>query len=122
MPRVKPAWSSKNGEPTQLRQPAEQRFQGKADHRQSRVEDGQRRQAVRIHGADGSRRWCRSRRFWLWQGARSAAGHLQGDGPGARSEERRVGKECVSTSRSRWSPYPKKKNDHYKSKCREKKT
>src|SRR3546814_16987248 len=30
----------------------------------------------------------------------------------ARSEERRVGKECVSTCRSRWSPYPsKKKND-----------
>src|SRR3546814_16399376 len=27
----------------------------------------------------------------------------------ARSEERRVGKECVSTCRSRWSPYPKKK-------------
>src|SRR3546814_12875588 len=26
------------------------------------------------------------------------------DGP--RSEERRVGKECVSTCRSRWSPYP----------------
>ena len=23
----------------------------------------------------------------------------------ARSEERRVGKECVSTCRSRWSPY-----------------
>src|SRR3546814_11756687 len=28
----------------------------------------------------------------------------------ARSEERRVGKECVSTCRSRWSPY------HYKQK------
>src|SRR3546814_4702092 len=33
-----------------------------------------------------------------------------GDGGGrtavaGRSEERRVGKECVSTSRSRWSPY-----------------
>src|SRR3546814_15476729 len=28
----------------------------------------------------------------------------------ARSEERRVGKECVSTGRSRWSPY------HYKKK------
>src|SRR3546814_19210589 len=32
------------------------------------------------------------------------------DGVGAvgvdRSEERRVGKECVSTCRSRWSPYP----------------
>src|SRR3546814_13949501 len=27
-----------------------------------------------------------------------------------RSEERRVGKECVSTCRSRWSPYTKKKN------------
>src|SRR3546814_15101566 len=27
----------------------------------------------------------------------------------ARSEERRVGKECVSTCRSRWSPYHQKK-------------
>src|SRR3546814_17915817 len=26
------------------------------------------------------------------------------------SEERRVGKECVSTCRSRWSPYPYKNN------------
>src|SRR3546814_17938198 len=37
------------------------------------------------------------------------------DGSGAtpgrtsRSEERRVGKECVSTCRSRWSPYHEKK-------------
>src|SRR3546814_13426055 len=30
--------------------------------------------------------------------------------PGTRSEERRVGKECVSTCRSRWSPYHSKKN------------
>src|SRR3546814_17469022 len=28
-----------------------------------------------------------------------------------RSEERRVGKECVSTCRSRWSPYHDKKNN-----------
>src|SRR3546814_15794170 len=28
-----------------------------------------------------------------------------GDGIVKRSEERRVGKECVSTCRSRWSPY-----------------
>src|SRR3546814_18375057 len=28
-----------------------------------------------------------------------------GDIGGIRSEERRVGKECVSTCRSRWSPY-----------------
>src|SRR3546814_18957132 len=27
----------------------------------------------------------------------------------SRSEERRVGKECVSTCRTRWSPYNKKK-------------
>src|SRR3546814_12120602 len=31
--------------------------------------------------------------------------HLVGP-DGERSEERRVGKECVSTGRSRWSPYP----------------
>src|SRR3546814_8236677 len=31
---------------------------------------------------------------------RSSGGHL----PSCRSEERRVGKECVSTGRSRWSP------------------
>src|SRR3546814_15258750 len=28
-----------------------------------------------------------------------------------RSEERRVGKECVSTCRSRWSPYNEKKHN-----------
>src|SRR3546814_18042799 len=32
--------------------------------------------------------------------------------PAHRSEERRVGKECVSTCRSRWSPY------HYKKKTK----
>src|SRR3546814_19664678 len=34
----------------------------------------------------------------------------QGAAARLRSEERRVGKECVSTCRSRWSPY------HYKNK------
>src|SRR3546814_14054535 len=33
----------------------------------------------------------------------------------ARSEARRVGQECVSTCRSRWSPYPEKKNNKYNS-------
>src|SRR3546814_16380755 len=33
------------------------------------------------------------------------------DGRLFRSEERRVGKECVSTCRSRWSPYHYKKNN-----------
>src|SRR3546814_16443529 len=32
----------------------------------------------------------------------------------ARSEERRVGKECVSPCRSRWSPYHEKKKSHEK--------
>src|SRR3546814_20796519 len=35
---------------------------------------------------------------------------------GLRSEERRVGKECVSTCRSRWSPYHYKKNNIIKTK------
>src|SRR3546814_13528234 len=33
-----------------------------------------------------------------------------------RSEERRVGKECVSTCRSRWSPYHKKQKNRHKQK------
>src|SRR3546814_12410361 len=37
------------------------------------------------------------------------AGEAAADQPQGRSEERRVGKECVSTCRSRWSPYPSKK-------------
>src|SRR3546814_20472798 len=35
---------------------------------------------------------------------------ISADYDGWRSEERRVGKECVSTCRSRWSPYHYKKN------------
>src|SRR3546814_12944925 len=35
---------------------------------------------------------------------------------GLRSEERRVGKECVSKCRSRWSPYHKKKKKEEKTK------
>src|SRR3546814_14458953 len=46
---------------------------------------------VRSRGRGFRRRHCRRRRR-----------------PG-RSEERRVGKECVSTCRSRWSPYNSKK-------------
>src|SRR3546814_19271004 len=41
---------------------------------------------------------------------RTGSIHLHAtDIDGERSEERRVGKECVSTCRSRWSPYHKKK-------------
>src|SRR3546814_3030464 len=41
-------------------------------------------------------------------GAPTASGIIRGEvllGGVQRSEERRVGKECVSTCRSRWSPY-----------------
>src|SRR3546814_15595432 len=38
----------------------------------------------------------------------SALSLSKGESADVRSEERRVGKECVSTCRSRWSPY------HYK--------
>src|SRR3546814_11203593 len=39
--------------------------------------------------------------------------HQRGVGVcGVRSEERRVGKECVSRCRSRWSPNHKKKKSH----------
>src|SRR3546814_2839878 len=40
----------------------------------------------------------------LGPGVHSARGEGQGSDPRQRSEERRVGKECVSTCRSRWSP------------------
>src|SRR3546814_11321334 len=51
---------------------------------------------------------------WPDRVARQRAGqrgeYLSVGGRAYRSEERRVGKECVSTCRSRWSPY------HYKKK------
>src|SRR3546814_18529951 len=37
-------------------------------------------------------------------------GKFAGGVPESRSEERRVGKECVSTCRSRWSPYHSQQN------------
>src|SRR3546814_3616324 len=36
---------------------------------------------------------------------RLGEGRFRAYSAGSRSEERRVGKECVSTCRSRWSPY-----------------
>src|SRR3546814_20211178 len=51
-------------------------------------------------------RWQPPQPLPPWQGTRLA----QGFGPRCmqqpRSEERRVGKACVSTCRSRWPPYP----------------
>src|SRR3546814_20879463 len=58
------------------------------------------------------------------EGARLGLAHIVGGIPDfgsacavhilERSEERRVGKECVSTCRSRWSPYHYKNNKNTK--------
>src|SRR3546814_18909173 len=64
-----------------------------------------------ITGAQpGRRTWRRRRVAEAWRIA--DAGHVADDRQitdprhrGRRSEERRVGKECVSTCRSRWSQY-----------------
>src|SRR3546814_14953845 len=45
-------------------------------------------------------------------GVQGRGGFYDGVGAVRRSEERRVGKACVRTCRSRWSPYPYKKNKH----------
>src|SRR3546814_19786856 len=84
------------------------------------------RRALRAH-VDGAHRGCahvhapRSRAYGHAYGARSSAAkclppstHRQRARARLpvrpRSEERRVGKECVRTCRSRWSPWHKKKN------------
>src|SRR3546814_20155758 len=55
------------------------------------------------HPSRGSRRGSLGRERWHpWSGGRSCVA--------GRSEARRVGKECVSTCKSRWSPF------HYKKK------
>src|SRR3546814_7126007 len=43
--------------------------------------------------------------LWRWQSPAAPAAWFFVTIAGERSEERRVGKECVSTCRSRWSPY-----------------
>src|SRR3546814_4360265 len=66
--------------------------------------EGHHRKAVFILGDDHrgymtNAGWGRRRmQEYLHEAARRPAGDI-------RSEERRVGKECVSTCRSRWSPY-----------------
>src|SRR3546814_2179162 len=47
---------------------------------------------------------ARSRIEWIQQGLQDLRRFLSDNAVESRSEERRVGKECVSTCRSRWSP------------------
>src|SRR3546814_18756691 len=80
--------------------------------------------ARRRDAADAQRRAVAARAALTWGGGvpgceGKGGNREQGGGNGAgavlqvhrfRSEERRVGKVCVSTCRSRWSPDHKKKN------------
>src|SRR3546814_12450948 len=65
--------------------------------------------AMQLMGAYGySKEFPMERRLrdsWGWGIAGGAIDIQKVNIAGARSEERRVGKECVSTCRSRWSPY-----------------
>src|SRR3546814_17829853 len=61
--------------------------------------------------ATPGRRWVHRAAGHRRQALRRALRHLRGH---PRSEERRVGKECVSTCRSRGSPYHSKKKDKTK--------
>src|SRR3546814_20434940 len=57
--------------------------------------------------ADDELRSLNAQIEYVLRDALRKAGRLKppGEPADARSEERRVGKECVSTCRSRWSPY-----------------
>src|SRR3546814_14566531 len=58
---------------------------------------------ITTEDAEGHGRGLKSRPFSC---PRPCPGDLRSPAPTTfRSEERRVGKECVSTCRSRWSPY-----------------
>src|SRR3546814_11120963 len=82
-----------------------QRFCFPRDERRTRTTgakrtSGYRRLCRRPHAGDATRRPARQER----------PRHRPAQAARRRSEERRVGKECVSTFRSRWAPY------HYKKK------
>src|SRR3546814_10661269 len=64
---------------------------------------------ARLAGGDGQEKAIRELRARSAQKRRFVARTIDLVERGrrdARSEERRVGQECVSTCRSRWSPYP----------------
>src|SRR3546814_14341077 len=70
--------------------------EGRADHRAADPAK---------HGADGFLVHLRAAAIVARAAGQTERHGQQHDGKTGRSEERRVGKECVSTCRSRWSPY-----------------
>src|SRR3546814_11589568 len=80
--------------------------------RPHQVDTGHARAARLTAGDDGERHGedaapIAARGQWSGRTPRKIAEPMRSarHGFGSRSEERRVGKECVSTGRSRWSPY-----------------
>src|SRR3546814_13443003 len=63
-------------------------------------------QPYRFEGGNGG--WWKAPVEIVDEHDQSDTEFFQGFLKGVRSEERRVGKECVSTCRSRWSPYHSK--------------
>src|SRR3546814_12058128 len=61
--------------------------------------------------ADSLGAFCGSGRAMSRWAMRALVPRSLSHAPTRRSEERRVGKECVSTCRSRWSPSHEKKNN-----------
>src|SRR3546814_20793145 len=85
--------------------PQRREFDRALEHGRRRIE--QRIAAYDLRGEQMLRGFFRAMAF----GAQAISdGHPESAFHMSRSEERRVGKECVSTCRSRWSPY------HYKKK------
>src|SRR3546814_1859473 len=59
-----------------------------------------------LTGGIGDSTYCSGCRGTRWTGSSPTGSTARKGSPcSQRSEERRVGKECVSTCRSRWSPY-----------------
>src|SRR3546814_17625162 len=77
----------------------------RAEHRQQRLEEGHCREDVAAEPVQAKRPVGEH-----LHGAAQGEGEADAEdaGENKRSEERRVGKECVSTCRSRWSPYHSK--------------
>src|SRR3546814_12146440 len=101
--------------------PLEPRLQPSIPRRRPRDDARQIDGVARDHRIGIAHRLLKSARFgivghqhggWLaCEGGHGEKGKAQHRRRGGRSEERRVGKECVSTCRARWAPYNiKKKN------------
>src|SRR3546814_3875532 len=81
-------------------------FSSRRRHTRCALVTGVQTCALPISRRQAARRYPGARRRDPWQQVADRAAAGAGGFSRRRSEERRVGKECVSTCRSRWSPYP----------------